>query len=327
MPDWDNYYGYYAFNANGSVDNDSGFSTQVLENGYIRVFVDVAALSKVNGNPSNVINILYIRGAWTSANGVIENICINEAVEEPALIYEGGQIVAGSDLILEFGNTQPVTKMSFDYKITSGEAIVFAIMPDWDNYYGYYAFNANGSIDNDSGFVTEKLADGYIRVFVDVAALNKKSGNPSNIIDILYIRGAWTSANGVIENIRFNDSAYLPSRGQQISAGKDLTLEIGNSAALNTLSFDYKVASGTFNISLNPNWDSAFGYFAFDGNGNVDPYDGVTVELLDDGYYRVTFDMNSLTKYNGAPSTAISFLYIRGAWTDASGYIDNIQFA
>lgn len=327
MPDWDNYYGYYAFDANGSVDNDSGFSTQVLDNGFVRVFVDIAALNKAVGTPSDVIDIVYIRGAWTSANGVIENICINEAVEEPALIYEGGQIVAGSDLILEFDNTQAVTKMSFDYKITSGEAIVFALMPDWDNYYGYYAFNASGSIDNDSGFVTEKLADGYIRVFVDVAALNKKSGNPSNIIDILYIRGAWTSANGVIENIRFNDSAYLPSRGQQISAGKDLILEIGNSAALNTLSFDYKVASGTFNISLNPNWDSAFGYFAFDGNGNVDPYDGVTVELLDDGYYRVTFDMNSLTKYNGAPSTAISFLYIRGAWTDASGYIDNIQFA
>ncbi len=327
MPDWDNYYGYYAFDANGSVDGDSGFSTQALDNGFVRVFVDVAALNKTSGSPSNVINIVYIRGAWTSANGIIENICINEAVEESALIYEGGEIVAGSDLILEFDNTQPVTKMSFDYKITSGEAIVFALMPDWDNYYGYYAFDANGSIDNDSGFVTEKLADGNIRVYVDVALLNKKSGSPSNVIDILYIRGSWTSANGCIENIRLNDSAYTAPRGSQISAGKDLTLEIANTAALTTLSFDYKVTSGTFNISLNPNWDSAFGYFAFDANGNVDPYDGVTVEILDDGYYRVTFELNSLTKYNGAPSTAINFLYIRGAWTDASGYIDNIQFA
>ncbi len=327
MPDWDNYYGYYAFDTTGSIDGDSGFSTQALDNGFVRVFVDVAALNKTSGSPSNVINTVYIRGAWTSANGIIENICINEAVEEPALIYEGGEIVAGSDLILELNNTVPVTKMSFDYKITSGEAIVFALMPDWDNYYGYYAFDANGSIDNDNGFVTEKLADGYIRVYVDVAALNKTSGSPSNVINIVYIRGAWTSANGSIENIRLNDSAYTAPRGRQISAGTDLTWEIANTAALTTLSFDYKVTSGTFNISLNPNWDNAFGYFAFDANGNVDPYDGVTVEMLDDGYYRVTFELNSLTKYNGAPSTALNFLYIRGAWTDATGYIDNIQFS
>ena len=66
---------------------------------------------------------------------------------------------------------------------------------------------------------------------------------------------------------------------------------------------------------------------AFDVNGNVDPYDGVTLETLSDGYIRVTFDMTKLTKWNGSPSSVINFLYIRGAWTDASGYIDNIQFA
>ena len=115
-------------------------------------------------------------------------------------------------------------------------------------------------------------------------------------------------------------------RGQAIKPSTSLTIELANTEELATLSFDYKVTSGTFNISLNPDWDNAFGYFAFNANGNVDPYDGVTLETLEDGYIRVTFDLNALTKYNGNPAKTLSFLYIRGAWTDATGYIDNISF-
>ena len=118
----------------------------------------------------------------------------------------------------------------------------------------------------------------------------------------------------------------IPDRGQAIAPSTDLTLELGNTAELATLSFDYKVTSGTFNISLNPDWDNSFGYFAFNANGNVDPYDGVTIVDLEDGYKRVTFNLSALTKYNGNPAKTLSFLYIRGAWTDATGYIDNIQF-
>ena len=323
-PDWDNSFGYFAFDANGNVDPYDGVTIVDLEDGYKRITFDLNALTKYSGSPNKAISFLFIRGAWTDATGYIDNVQFT--VYEPTLTFEGGEIVAGTDLILELNNDLPVTKMSFDYKITSGEAIVFALMPDWDNYYGYYAFGANGSIDNDNGFVTEALADGYIRVYVDVTALNKTSGSPSNVIDILYIRGAWTSASGRIENIRINEAALQAPRGKKINPRTDLTIEISNNAELNTLSFDYKLASGTFNISLNPNWDSAFGYFAFDVNGNVDPYDGVTLETLGDGYIRVTFDLNALTKYSGSPSKVLTFLYIRGAWTDADGYIDNISF-
>ena len=73
-----------------------------------------------------------------------------------------------------------------------------------------------------------------------------------------------------------------------------------------------------------PDWGSYYGYYAFNGAGNVDPYDGITCEKLENGYVQVSFDMTELTKTSGMPSTSIEFLYIRGAWTDANGEISNI---
>ena len=270
---------------------------------------------------------MYIRGEWTDATGYIDNV--QYTVYEPTLVFEGGEFVDDQGLSIGLNNTQAVTKLSFDYKITSGTDFVLALRPDWgENYYGNFVFNTTGCKDGNSGITTEALADGYVRVFVDVAALNTiQGGQPSNVLTLITVHESWGDASGVIENIRINEAAEEPHRGQQIKSGTDLTIELGNTENLATLSFDYKVLEGTFNISLNADWDNKFGYFAFNANGNVDPYDGVTVEDLDDGYKRVTFDLNALTKTEGTPSKVLSFVYIRGEWTDATGFIDNIQFA
>ena len=325
-PDWDNSFGYFAFEANGNVDPYDGVTVEDLEDGYKRVTFDLNALTKYSGSPNKAISFLFIRGAWTDATGYIDNVQFT--VYEPVLVFEGGEFIDDHGLNIGLDNAEPVTKMSFDYKVTSGTDFVLTLRPDWGaDYFGNFVFNTTGTVDPYNGISTETLADGYVRVFVDVTALNNIQGSqPSNVLTLISIHESWGDASGVIENIRINEAALQAPRGKKINPRTDLTIEISNYAELNTLSFDYKLASGTFNISLNPNWDSAFGYFAFDVNGNVDPYDGVTLETLGDGYIRVTFDLNALTKYSGSPSKVLTFLYIRGAWTDADGYIDNISF-
>ena len=95
---------------------------------------------------------------------------------------------------------------------------------------------------------------------------------------------------------------------------QDLTL--GN---LKKISFEYKITEGTqFNIALLPNWSSYYGYYNFNATGSVNAYNGVTTEVLDDGYVRVTFDMDALTNTAGTPTTAIDFLYLRGDWMPAA---------
>ena len=43
-------------------------------------------------------------------------------------------------------------------------------------------------------------------------------------------------------------------------------------------------------------WDNFFGYFSINENNPANPYDGVTYTKCDDGYLRVVFDLQSLTK-------------------------------
>lgn len=244
-------------------------------------------------------------------------------------VYDGGAFTAGTDLTVSVSNDQPVTKMSFDYKLTTEGYFNIALLPDWSSYFGYFEFNANGAAGNYAGITTEKLSGGTIRVRVNMAELTKVAGTPSKVLTMLYIRGGYSNANGSISNIRLSHEAQEVLRGELVDTSAGKTIALGNTNALNTISFEYKMVDGTkFNMALCPNWSAYFGYFAFGAEGARDKYAGVTTEVLADGYIRVTFDLSALTAMSGTPSKVIDFLYIRGDdWSDAHCYIDNITFA
>ena len=239
---------------------------------------------------------------------------------------------AGEDQTIIIDNTDNLLNLSFDYKIDCGEKLNVALLPDWDNYYGYFELNTNGPVDPYEGITSEVLEDGYVRVIFDISALAKMNGTPTSAITMLYIRGDWTDASGCIENIQYVVDSGEPEvppveHDFAIAAGNDLTIDLDATEELKSVSFEYKLESGTkFNVALMPNWDSYFGFFEFGSTGPVDSYEGVSYEVLANGNVSVTFDLAAITKVSGAPGKAIDFLYIRGEWTDANGYIDNIQY-
>ena len=332
LPDWSNYFGYFKFDANGMVGSYPGVTTQKQADGTVHVDIDLTAVTSISGKPSTVLTILYIRGGWSNANGTISNICFSSASDEPEIseeVYEGGQFAASTDLTIGMDNDKEVTLLTFDYKITGGEYFNIALLPDWSSYFGYFEFNANGAVGNYAGITTEKLSGGTIRVRVNMAELTKVAGTPSKVLTMLYIRGGYSNANGSISNIRLSYEAQEVLRGELVDTSAGKTIALGNTNALNTISFDYKWVDGTkFNMALCPNWSTYFGYFAFDAEGARDKDAGVTTEVLADGYIRVTFDLSALTAMSGTPSKVIDFLYIRGSdWSDAHCYIDNITFA
>ena len=330
MKDWSNFYSYYKFDANGASGNYAGVTTQVLEDGYILVTIDVASLNQITGTPEGVVEFLYIRGDWTTANGYVDNV--NYTVYEPKLVFDGGDFAATTGATFVLDNDQAVTRMTFDYSIESGEYFHIALMPDWNNFFGYFKFDANGASGNYAGVVTQKLADGSIRVYVDLTTVTTMTGTPSNVVTMLFVRGNWTTANGTISNICINEAAEIAPRGQLLTqtVGNNFVLKnngVQNSAELTTLSFEYKIVGGErFAVALMPNWSSYFGYFNFNAAGS-NVYNGVSYEHLEDGYVRVTFDLTKLTLSAGSPTTAISMLYVNPNYCLADVYIDNIQFS
>ena len=114
-------------------------------------------------------------------------------------------------------------------------------------------------------------------------------------------------------------------RGDKFVAGNDLTKDV-TPGAYTKVEFDYYVLNdGSFNICLlDDGWSNYFGYFEFDRNGSVGTFAGVTCEKLDDGYYHVTIIISEVNKIHNETPQKIYKLYVRGGWTTASGYIDNI---
>ena len=363
MPGWESYYGYFAFDANGNVDPYTGVSVEKLDDGYIRVIFDMATLNKTVGTPNTGFTMLYVRGDWTEATGILRNIGFDqyapgEQPEEPTepgepseptepVDPQGYAFTANQDKTIELTNTQELDTLTFDYQITSGQKLTLALMPNWENNFGYYDL----PVDENTipGVTSEILDNGYTRVTFKMSELTKINGTPSTAITMIYIRGIWTDASGVIDNISWTVKTEEPTEPSdptepsepsepteptvpsepvveeyQVTPGKDLTIEVKSEKELHSISLEYQV-SGTFNMALMmPGWESYYGYFAFDQHGNVDPYDGVTVEQLNDGYIRVFFDITALTKKVGTPNGGFDLVFIRGDWTDARGVIRNV---
>ena len=75
-------------------------------------------------------------------------------------------------------------------------------------------------------------------------------------------------------------------------------------------------------LALLQDWSgNQFGYFDIYANGTITNDPGVSIKLLDDGYYRIAFDLDQITSVAGTP-TEVAVLFANNNWTDATGYID-----
>ncbi|MBR5569644.1 MAG: DUF4091 domain-containing protein, partial [Oscillospiraceae bacterium] len=207
------------------------------------------------------------------------NVAANGATEiEPGTenFVRGQAFEAGVGLNVDFEDAG-YASVTFEYKLTSeGQMVIVLRSPGHVPYYGTFYFDANGERYDYAGIYTEKLADGYILVTCDVAALNVTNNNDNrdNAPEILAFLDvySWTTANGYIDNVQVSmDAPVIPEipeetepettvpettepevtepefRGERFEAGVGLgsrylsNVNGGTIAPIGTLSFDYKL--------------------------------------------------------------------------------------
>ena len=210
---WSKFYGDYRFTSNGLAyayePYTNGIFCEPLSDGYIKVTMLVDALGRAgladtrNGAPETIG--LFDVFSWTSANGSIRNIQLS--TEAP--VIRGEAFVGGVTKTI-YLSENATENLSFDYKLTSGGDMRLILRaPDWNGFYGDFTFDADGLVyDYQTGITTEKLEDGYIRVYVDFAELNRsgcmddRNSAPASvgIFDIY----EWGTANGYIDNIQLS---------------------------------------------------------------------------------------------------------------------------
>ena len=337
------FYGDFRLNENGEKMDYPGITTEKLDDGYIHVTFDIDALNRtgcvdnLNAVPVD-IGYIDIYGTWTTVNGYIDNIQLSAEPVEPEPIVRGKTFTASKDTYFYLEEAGAWDVVSFDYKLDgSGELAPILRGSTWTSYYGDFRLNENGEKIDYAGITTEKLDDGYIHVTFDIAQLNRtlcvdnRNGAPADIA-LIDIFGLWTTANGYIDNIQVSKTEAVV-RGNPFTAGKDTFFYLDEAGDWDTVSFEYKT-EGTGELAVimrGSKWSTFYGDFRLTESGEKVDYAGITTEMLDDGYIRVTFDIDALQRTgcvnnrNGAP-VDIKLLDIYN-WTTVNGYIDNIQYS
>ena len=195
---WNNYFGYFEVTSAGTCNRNIATVT-ALDDGYFRVSVNLAEARNYMGGdvPSSAVNLLYIRGSWSDANGYID---INTSEED---VIRGKTFSSGTDFSYDLPERLSLTDtFTFDIKFTSGAdtRIHFMLGEGWNSYFGYYQVNSDGTSDRSEVTVT-RLEDGYYRVSVDLsnAANYNGSSAPASYVNLFYVRGVWSTANGYID--------------------------------------------------------------------------------------------------------------------------------
>lgn len=361
---WLNYFGDYAFNADGYIYSHlPGVYTEKLDNGYIRVTMVLDELTRSgcvdNRDVAPASIAVFDALSWATTNGHIQNIeflmevpqlpeeptepeitepeITEPEVTEPEITEPAGLELnftagAGGALLVEEGAYDIIR---FEYKLESaGEMYVILRDPTWLKYYGDYAFNQEGFIyQNLPGVTTEKLDNGYIRVTMVVSELNRTGcvDNLDNapatiaVFDVF----SWTNVNGHIRNIEL---IQKETYALDFTAGAGGALAV-EEKAYKAIRFDYKLESEgqMYLILRDGSWLKYYGDYAFDSNGFMyGNLPGVTTEKLDNGYIRVTILVDHLTRsgcvdnLNNAPAT-IAVFDVYG-WTTVNGHIENLEF-
>ena len=208
LQDWSSYFGYYLFNANGEAEDYAGITTEKLSDGYVKVTANISEMNYIHSDATTV-TMLYISGG--DAGGYIDNVQFigSDVPEEPAIPEDALEIATGMSLNVEAGVYEEI---SFEYMVTNeGVLYIAALSPDWGKYYGYYEFNANGKVWEDNGVYCELLDNGFYRVTLKTAEMDRTNNaanadNRPETIGLLYVGGNNT-ATGYIRNIQLVEAA------------------------------------------------------------------------------------------------------------------------
>ncbi len=331
---WTKYYGDFRLTQNGEKIDYPGVTTEVLEDGYVRVTFDLPTLNRT-GCVDNLelapidIGLIDIFGAWTTVDGYIDNIQLSKRE-----VYRGQPFTAGKDTYF-YQSEGDYNVVSFEYK-TVGEGELAAIIrgSSWTKYYGDFRLTQSGEKIDYPGVTTEVLEDGYIRVTFDLPTLNRTGcvdnlNNAPSDIGLIDIFGAWTTVDGYIDNIQLSKREVY--RGQPFTAAKDSYFYLDQAGDYDIMSFDYKTEdSGEVAVIIRGSkWSTFYGDFRLTENGEKVDYAGITTEVLEDGYIRATFDLKALQRSGcvnnrDAAPVDIKLIDIYN-WTTVNGYIDNIQ--
>ena len=322
--DWNVGYGIFMFDKNGPTNSYNNLEFEAIEDDWISVSILLNKNTKLLSTLPTKVSLFRISGSRTTADGYIDHISFSKV-----FIPRGVAFTGGTDHNVDIPEIALTETVIIDFKFTSenGTYLNFMLGDGWNDFYGYYRVNANGSLGGSyDGVSITYLSDDYFRVTVVLSELTAVNGAPEKI-NFFRIRGKSSTASGYVD--------FNPNEEPEVIRGSAFYASTSFSQALDpalsltdTLVVDIKFTSGSstyVTINIREGWEAwYYGSYKIFANGTLaSTYNGVTIQLLEDGYYRVTFNIAELDIGPSIESiTKIDLFHMSGSHTTANGYIE-----
>ena len=198
------------------------------------------------------------------------------------------------------------TKVSFEYKVDNDTDYIAMIFGGWTNYVGKLFFR-NGSVttssvgsENPLGLTFEVIEDGFTRVVMNCEKVNRCNtayhtvttlGIVHNTFNLVAFGGSTaTASNSIVRKMVFEAGVGI----ENVAAGAIKLYDSVTDTTDKTLTFDYKLPSGTFRFMVYSAWDNYFGYFTVTTSGMQTARNGITVTDSTDGFKTITVVFNDV---------------------------------
>lgn len=137
-----------------------------------------------------------------------------------------------------------------------------------------------------------------------------------------------------VDNIVFDQKGGIPegdipvARG--LAFGPGFAVDLDPIALDQTMVLDFRFTSNeetVIRLMVGDGWDNYYGYYLVNYDGTLGgEYDGVSIETLQDGYFRVTLTLSELAQGQDIETIEkINLIYLQEVDDSASGYIDFIS--
>lgn len=309
-----------------ATDKDVSFKTKSGKEDVVKVFSDGSIKANSSGEEYVVAYLTHKTSVSSEVKITVKSIEpseINVEVSKTSLII-GETVQINTTVIPSYAIDKAIS-----YVTKSGNENVITVSSN-----GLVTANSEGTdsvIVKCTNFPSIKKEVQFTVTSIPATGINATVSKTSLYLDEnVNVQSSVIPSNATDKSISYKlASSYSRTSGNVFTAENDLTLHLDRQYSLDeTITIDIKfdnVDSQKICFMLGETWNSYFGYFTLKDNGELgEKYTGVTKTLLSDGYYRLTFDLEKLTKQSDKPlpEEYINFIYVRGSFTTASGLIE-----
>ncbi|MCQ2815358.1 MAG: hypothetical protein MJ227_03675 [Bacilli bacterium] len=301
-----------------------------LGNGWRRFYYNTDNLPSVKVTTIKNLNIFFSKSRKNSSGDSLNYVYVDNVrlYETNIADLNKMKVTKSQDAFDITGCTAEENKIptavKFELQKLSGDAVRFFIGKSWSDHTSYQKVFSNMST-SESWVIAKALTNGWFEVTIDLFKACNDGSITLNEFTLLDIRnGDGNNATVTLGDLKFvydYDFTMNPGTGYKFTNSYDVK-------EVEAITFDYYLdteddtLNSKFMVLTNAEYIGDFSFFNDGPKDENKPYNGITSEILDDGFVHVTMKIHETNRTSASFKTIAEFpnisqikgVQVHGSW-------------